>query len=108
MTSFGGLVVFQKLFQVLELSRHLKDCGRRLDRKASRFYNYGTILQCMVVHLLLGYRKLREMDLYRDDALVQQVLGLKCLPSVPTLSRMLGEFDEQSIEAQRTSIGTWC
>ena len=101
MTSFGGLVVFQKLFEVLDLSRHLKICGQRLDRKTSRFYNYGTVLQCMIVHLLLGYRKLRDMDFYRDDPLVQQVLGLKRLPSVPTLSRMLGEFDEQSIDAQR-------
>jgi len=101
MTSFGGLVVFQQLFESLDLFRHLKICGQRLDQRMSRFYNYGTVLQCMVVHLLLGYRKLRDMDLYRDDPLVQQVLGLKRLPSVSTLSRMLGEFDAQSLEAQR-------
>lgn len=101
MTSFGGLVVFQKLFEVLELSRHLKGCCRKLDREGPRFYSHGTILQCLIVHFLLGYRKLRDMDLYRDDPLVGRVLGLKRLPSIPTLSRMLGEFDAESIEAQR-------
>ena len=54
----------------------------------------------LIVHLLLGYRKLRDMDFYRDDPFVRQVLGLKRLPSVPTVSRMLREFDEDSIEAQ--------
>jgi len=101
MTSFGGLVVFQKLFEVLDFANNLKACCAKLDRKAPRFYRHGTILQCLIVHFLLGYRKLRDMDLYRDDALVGQVLGLKRLPSVPTVSRMLGEFDAESIEAQR-------
>jgi hypothetical protein len=101
MTSFGGLVVFQQLFQVLDLFAHLKACCLKLDSKGSRFYSHGTVLKCLIVHLLLGYRKLRDMDFYRDDPLVQQVLGLKRLPSVPTLSRMLGEFDDHSIDSQR-------
>ncbi len=94
-------MVFQKLFEVLDLASHLKSSCAKLDRKTPRFYRHSTILQCLIVHLLLGYRKLRDMDLYRDDPLVGQVLGLKTLPSVPTLSRMLGEFDAESIEAQR-------
>ena len=101
LTSFGGLVIFQKLFEDLDLVRHLKGCCRSTERKASRFYGHGKLLQCLIVHLLLGYRKLRDMDYYRDDPLVRQVLGLKRLPSVPTVSRMLGEFDEGSVAAQQ-------
>lgn len=101
MTSFGGLVIFQQLLQKLELPRLLKGCGAALDRKTSRFYQYGTIVQCLIVHLLLGYRRLRDIDCYREDPLVRQVLGLHRLPSVPTISRMLAEFDEQSIDKQR-------
>lgn len=101
LTSFGGLVIFQKLFEDLDLVRHLKGCCRSVERKTSRFYGHGKLLQCLIVHLLLGYRKLRDMDYYRDDPLVRQVLGLKHPPSVPTLSRMLREFDEDSVAAQR-------
>jgi hypothetical protein len=32
---------------------------------------------------------------------VKRVLGLKALPSVPTVSRMLSEFDGQSVLAQQ-------
>ena len=72
-----------------------------MERRTGRFYSHGKLLECLIVHLLLGYRKLRDMDFYRDDPLVRQVLGLKRLPSVPTVSRMLREFDEVSVAAQR-------
>lgn len=99
MTSYGGLVVFAQLFQRLQLFDRLGRCCAHLD--GERFYKYGVVLRCLVVHILLGCRKLREADFYRDDPLVQRVVGLKQLPSVPTVSRMLGEFDAQSVEAQQ-------
>ena len=101
LTSFGGLVVFQKLFEVLNLGSRLGACTLKLDRASTRFYKHSTALRCLVVHLLLGYRKLRDMDFYRDDPLVRHVLGLGHLPSVPTLSRLLGGFDEESVRLQR-------
>lgn len=101
LTSFGGLVVFGKLFEVLDLPRRLGACCRNVDRGNSRAYGHGKLLGCLVVHLLLGYRKLREIDLYRDDPLVRQVVGLNRLPSVPTVSRMLRDFDGQSLERGR-------
>ena len=101
LTSYGGLVVFQKLFEYLHLPQLLRNICQPLDRKTSRLYSHGTILHCLIVHLLLGCRRLREMDDYRDDPLVRHVLGLRHLPSVPTLSRMLGEFDSATLAAQR-------
>jgi len=101
MTSFGGLVAFQKLFQDLDLERHLAGCFRRLDRKTSHFYKYHKVMMCLIMHIVLGYRKLREMDYYRDDPLVRQVLGLHRLPSVPTMSRMLSGIDSESLDNMR-------
>ena len=101
LTSFGGLVIFQKLFADLDLRARLRGCVAGLERRNSRLYSYATVLQCLVVHLLLGYRKLRDMDVYREDPLVRDVLGLRRLPSVPTLSRMLGEFDQEALDKQR-------
>ena len=51
----------------------------------------------MILHLLLGYRELRESRYYRDDPLVKRLLGLQRLPDVATLSRMLKEADARSV-----------
>jgi hypothetical protein len=99
MTSFGGLVVFQNLFQRCGLFERLQDCCRHMV--CEHFYSYATVLRCLIVHILLGYRNLRESEFYSEDPMVKRVVGLNQLPSVPTLSRMLGEFDQQSIEGQQ-------
>ena len=70
LTSYGGLVVFQKLFEVLDLPRQLRNCCRSLEGKGNRFYSHAKLLQILIVHLLVGSRKLREMDYYREDPVV--------------------------------------
>jgi hypothetical protein len=99
LTSFAGLVVFQKLFETCQLKERLQGACAHLA--ARHHYGFSTILQCLIVHLLLGYRQLRESGFYRDDPLVKRVLGLKVLPSVSTVSRMLSEFDPPSVAAQQ-------
>jgi hypothetical protein len=99
LTAFAGLVVFQKLFETCQLKERLHEACAHL--KPRHYYGFGTILQCLIVHLLLGYRQLRESAFYREDPLVKRVLGLNSLPSVPTVSRMLAEFDERSVFAQQ-------
>jgi hypothetical protein len=54
-----------------------------------------------MLHLLLGYRELRDARYYGDDPLVQRLLGLKRLPDVATLSRMLRDADARSVENVR-------
>jgi len=96
LTSFSGLVVFQKLFERLDLSGRIKAACAHLDR--GRNYRFRTIVELLIVHVLLGCRKLREMDFYRDDPMVKLLLRLKRLPGVATVSRMLAEFDAESVE----------
>jgi hypothetical protein len=55
----------------------------------------------LVVHLLLGYRRLRDVQFYEDDPLVKRLLGLSKLPDVSTLSRMLKNLDERVIQRLR-------
>ena len=43
----------------------------------------------LVVHLLLGFRELRQADYYRDDPLVQRIVGFDVMPDGATLSKML-------------------
>jgi hypothetical protein len=91
LTSFAGLVVFQKLFETCQLKARLQEACAHLHPR--HYYSFSTILQCLIVHLVLGYRQLRESAFYREDPLVKRVLGLKSLPSVATVSRMLSEFE---------------
>ena len=99
LTSFAGLVVFQQLFAVLNLPARLRACFRHLA--AGKVFGPATIFFQFVVHLLLGFRELRDSRAYRDDPLVKRILGLGRLPDVSTLSRMLKTADEKSIDHLR-------
>ena len=64
-------------------------------------FSRATLFLQLIVHLLLGYRELRDSRYYRDDPLVKRLLGLKRLPDVATLSRMLQQADARSVENVR-------
>jgi hypothetical protein len=99
LTSFAGLVVFQKLFALLNLKARLARCFGR--RKPGRVFRPPTIFLQLILHVLLGYRQLRGSEYYRDDPLVQRLLGLKRLPNVATISRMLKEAGDPNVESLR-------
>jgi len=97
LTSYSGIVVFQKLFGKLNLKERIgKACA---DLGERNLYRPAVIVQVLIVHLLLGFRKLRDVEFYEDDPLVKRVLGLKLMPSVSTISRALMEFDDRAVEA---------
>ena len=97
LTSFGGIVVFQKLFGKLNLKERLRQCCAHLAGK--NLYHPAVVVQLLIVHLLLGFRKLRDIEFYEDDPLIKRILGLKVLPDVSTISRILVEFDDRAIQA---------
>ena len=99
LTSFGGVIVFQALFKRLELNARLKGCFQPL-KDASIFGTHRIVL-LLIVHLLLGFRRLRDVDYYRDDPLVLRVLGLRRLPDVATISRTLAHLDRPRVEPVR-------
>jgi hypothetical protein len=99
LTSFAGLVVIQRFFQVLLLKTRLQKCFRRLSQ--GKIFDRATIFMQLVIHSMLGFRELRDAAHYHDDPLVQRVLGLKRLPDVSTISRMLKEADQHSVDKLR-------
>ena len=90
-TSFSGLLIFQLLFKRMDLKNKLKKCFSHM--KVSPIFGHHLIVMLLVVHLILGFRRLREIDYYRDDPLVLRLLGLKKLPDVSTISRSLSQMD---------------
>ena len=99
LTSFSGLVIFQVLFTRLQLKRRLSGCFQHLH--VTPIFGHGVMVLLLVVHLLLGYRELRDIRYYQDDPLVRRILGLTRLPDASTLSRALASTDEASAQRLR-------
>ena len=95
LTSFAGLVIFQSLFYKLHLKDRLWRCFTHL--KVSPIFGHHVVVLLLIVHLLIGYRRLREIDYYRDDPMVKRLLGLNRIPDVATVSRALASVDGESI-----------
>ena len=100
LTSFSGLVIFQKLFAALDLKEKLRPCFRGCNN--GKIFNRATLFLQMILHLLLGFRELQHCQYYQEDPLVKRVLGLKRIPDVATLSRFLKDATAQNMEALRT------
>jgi len=95
LTSFSGLVVFQALFERLHLKERLRRCFSHLG--ISPIFGRHLVVLLVIIHLLLGFRRLREVDYYRDDPLVLRLLGLRMLPDVSTISRALSQMEAKAV-----------
>ncbi len=95
LTSFAGLVVYQALFTRIGLKQQLSGCFRHL--KVSPIFGHHVVVLLLIVHLLLGYRRLQDVRYYADDPMVHRILGLKRLPDVATVSRSLAALDAASV-----------
>ena len=99
LTSFAGLLIFQTLFSRIHLKRRLKECFKHM--KMSPIFGRHLMVLLLIVHLLLGFRRLREVDYYRDDPLVLRLMGLRRLPDVSTISRALSQMENGAVENLR-------
>jgi len=106
LTSFSGLVILQALFSKLELREKLRACFAHLSK--GLIVGMPTMTLLLIVHLMLGYRRLRDLDYYRSDPLVARTLGLRRLPHVSTVSRALARMDRGAVanlqEVNRTMV----
>jgi len=102
LTSFSGLLMFQLLFGRIDLKQRLKKCFDHL--KVSPIFGRHMVVLLLVVHLLLGFRRLREVDYYRDDPLVLRLIGLRKLPDVSTISRSLSAMESEGVENVRALL----
>jgi len=99
LTSFSGLVLFQALFSRLDLLARLRQCFGQLQ--PSHAYGYAIVVFGLVVHILLGYRHLRDSRFYNDDPMILRLLQLQRLPHVATVSRVLTHITHLMIERLR-------
>ena len=104
LTSYSGLILFQHFFSLIGIKERLWRCFRHM--KANPIYGHHVMVMLLVVHLIIGHRRLRDVDYYRDDEMVKRVLGLKRLPDVSTVSRSLASADAQSVGKVRVESST--
>ena len=100
LTAFSGLILFQHLFALVRLKDKLRGCFRHLPNTAA--YPHHIIVLVLIVHLLLGFRHLRDVEYYANDDMVKRTLGLRHLPAVASISRRLSTLDATSVERLRS------
>ncbi len=99
LTSYSGLVIFQALFNTVRLRARIRKCFRHLEE--TRIFGRSLVFFLLIVHIILGFRRLRGLDYYREDPLVARVCGVRRLPDVATVSRTMASFDDESVENLR-------
>ena len=95
LTSFSGLVIIDALFDRIGLGRRLR---RAFRSTAGGSYGFCKLFMLLIIHLILGFRRLRDAQSYQSDPLIKRVIGLRRLPDVSTLSRRLAGLDGRSVE----------
>jgi len=98
-SSFSGLIVFQKLFTCLDFKAKLKSCFK--NNLLQGVIQHHSIMLMLVIHILLGYRELRDQRFYADDPMVKRLLGMEQVPSVSTISRVLSNTEASNVESLR-------
>ena len=99
LTSYSGLVIFQALFVRMNLKERLRRCFAHV--KMSPIFGRHVVVMVLIVHLLLGFRRLGEIDYYRDDPLALRLLGLRKLHDVSTISRALSQMETEGVDKLR-------
>lgn len=103
LTSYAGLAIIQAFFTRLNLKARLKSCFEHLPTSA--IFGNHVVTLVLIVHLMLGYRRLRDIEYYQDDLMVLRLLGLRKLPDVSTISRALTTVDAKDILHLRRFCG---
>lgn len=103
LTRFGGLAVLQDWLVNTRFRDRLGAALRGIPDATS--FGYPLLFMTLVVHYLLGYRRLQEVGDYADDPMIARTLGARAVPSVSTLSR-LGRAPAAMVDRLREFVRT--
>lgn len=96
LTSFSGLVLFIALFKRMQLLASLRRCFDSAGDR-NRVFGLPRVVLQLVIHVLLGFRRLRDRDYYADDPLIARALGVRKIPDVSTITRTLAAASRKQV-----------
>ena len=83
LTAYAGLVLIQALVGMLGLKARLRRCFGHLRK--TLIYGPAAVVLLLTLAILLGCRRLKDLDYCREDPLLARVVGLRRLPDVATI-----------------------
>ena len=69
-----------------------------------RVFGLARVVLQLVIHVVLGFRRLRDRDYYANDPLIARALGVSKIPDVSTVTRTLAAATEGQITRFRTFV----
>src|SRR5208337_1278265 len=86
-------------FRGLRVRERLRECFEH--RSEGLMVGFPSVVLILIVHLMLGFRRLRDIERYQDDPVVLRALGLRRMPNVSTVCRTLCRADGTSVKNVR-------
>lgn len=97
LSSFSGLELFRRYFSLIRLHSRIRRSFAGYDMNGD--YTAVHLILIFIALWLTGGRRLRHIPFISEDPLVQRLCGLKSLPSDRTVSRWLGQFTNDALQA---------
>ena len=97
LSSYSGLELFRRYFALIRLNSRIRQAFA--SNRLSGDYSVVHLIMVFIALWLTGGRRLRHIPFIAEDPLVQRLCGLKALPSDRTVSRWLGQFTNDALQA---------
>ena len=96
-SSYSGLELFKRYFRIIRLNHRIRRAFQGYGFKGD--YSVGDCILVFITLWITGGNRLRHVRYLAEDPLVQRLCGLESLPSDRSLSRWLGQFTNDSLQA---------
>lgn len=100
LTSYSGLTLFDDFITCLNLREKLQSCFK--NEQKGGIYQAWRLFFLLVIHVLIGFKRIREINYYRNDPLVSNIAGLRTFPDPSTISRALSNCSDSAITSLRS------
>lgn len=91
---WGGIYLFRSVYMKLGLREHLANLGLPIPG-SNRGYNPIDVVECFMVSVVLGSKRLAHSGMLRSDEVIREIFGWKQgSPSASTFSRFFQKWDK--------------
>jgi hypothetical protein len=95
LSSYGGLELLRRFFQMLGLSARIRECLR--ECQVGGDYGGANLVVLIIGLLAVGARRLKQLRYVADDLLFARLCGLARIPSDRTVVNWLKHFTRHSL-----------